>query len=146
MAGGRPTKYTRKLADKICTEVALGNSLRKTCEARDVPTIKTIYNWFSKHEEFLQQYTRAKRESGDSDADKIEEIAEKVLSGEYEPAAARVAIDAFKWTASKKIPKKYSDKMINEHTGTVNLTNLSDDELEAKTREAEQAFKQSTQD
>jgi len=138
MAGGRPTSYTKKLAAKICSQISIGNSLRKVCSQKSMPSTQTIYVWFSKHSEFVEQYARAKRDSGDSDADKIEEIAEKVLSGEYEPAAARVAIDAFKWTASKKIPKKYSEKMISEHTGTINLSNLSDEELDAKIKQLSQ--------
>lgn len=38
------------------------------------------------------------------------------------------------------------EKTSNEHLGTINLTNLTDEELEAKKKQAEQALKQSTQD
>ncbi len=40
--------------------------------------------------------------------------------------------------------KLFTDKV--EHSGSINLTNLTDEELEAKKRQAEQALKQSTQD
>ena len=135
--GGRPTDYTQKLGDKICASIAIGTSLRKTCLSDEFPHLATIYRWFRKFPEFSEQYARAKGDSGDSDADKIEELAEKVLTGEYDPASARVAIDAFKWTASKKIPKKYGDKQQIEHTGKVGLIDLTDAELKKKLEELE---------
>ena len=137
MPAGRPAKYTEEMAIKLCSKVAEGNSLRKICAKDDMPCISTVYTWFNLHPEFTEQYARAKGDSGDSDADKIEEIAEKVLDGTYEPAAARVAIDAFKWTASKKIPKKYGDRQHIEHSGKVGLTDLTDLELKKKLEDLE---------
>ena len=94
----------------------MGDSLRKVVKLKDMPSHQTIYNWFSLYPEFVEQYARAKQDSADSRADQIEEIAEKVLAGEYEPQAARVAIDAFKWTSGKHKPKKYGDKIQQEIT------------------------------
>ncbi len=132
MPAGRPTKYSKALAARLCSEIAQGKSLRKTCKAGNMPTVKTIYNWFGVHDDFLQQYARAKVDSADANADKIEDIAERVLLEEYDPAAARVAIDAFKWTASKKQPKKYGDLRQLELSGAVKLSDMSDDELKQK--------------
>lgn len=39
-----------------------------------------------------------------------------------------------------------TEKTSTEHSGTINLTNLTDAELEAKKKQVEQALKQSTQD
>lgn len=111
---GRPTDYTEELADDFCSRIALGRSLRSVVADDDMPHHKTIYRWISSIESFGAQYARAKQDSGDSDADKIEEVAEKVLSGEIEPQAARVAIDAYKWTAGKKRPRKYGEKIQQE--------------------------------
>ena len=132
MPAGRPTNYSEEMADNICSQLATGNSLRKVCSAEDMPDISTIYLWFRKFPEFIEQYARAKVDSGDSDADKIEEIAEKTLDGTYEPAAARVAIDAFKWTASKKVPKKYGERQHIEHSGKIGLADLTNEELQKK--------------
>lgn len=108
---GAPSSYTPKIAAELCSRIAIGNSLRKVVTDEDMPTAQTVYNWLGKHPEFVEQYTRAKTDSGDSDADKIEEIAEKTLDGTYDPAQARVAIDAYKWSAGKKRPKKYGDTL-----------------------------------
>ena len=114
---GRPTNYTEKLAAKFCSLIALGKSLRAVTEMKDMPSHQTVYNWFNKHPTFIEQYTRAKEDSADSRADQIEDIADKVLTGEYDPQAARVAIDAFKWTSGKHRPKKYGDKITQEVSG-----------------------------
>ena len=132
MAGGRPTDYTPELASRFCGEIALGNSLRSVVARDDMPSHTAIYEWLAKYPEFAEQYARAKTDSGDSDADKIEEIAERVLSGELEPQQARVAIDAYKWTAGKKRPKKYGDKIQQEVTGRLDYSDVSEQELDNK--------------
>jgi hypothetical protein len=116
-AGGRPSEYTEEKATAFCAEIAIGNSLRSVCSRDDMPSHQTVYNWMLKNPSFLEQYARAKEDSGDADADKIEEIAELVLSGKLEPQAGRVAMDAYKWTAGKKRPKKYGDRVTQEQVG-----------------------------
>lgn len=76
-----------------------------------MPEGRTVWKWLNTKPEFVQQYTRAKEEAADALADDIQNIADKTLTGEYEPQASRVAIDAYKWTASKLKPKKYGDKL-----------------------------------
>lgn len=111
MPAGRPTRYSKELSAKFCSMIALGNSLRSVVQMKGMPGHTTVYRWLQQHEEFREHYAHAKEDSGDSDADKIEEIAEKVLRGEVDPQAGRVAMDAYKWTAGKKRPKKYGDRM-----------------------------------
>ena len=130
--GGRPTKYNQKIAADFCSRIALGASLRAVVSIEEMPSHQTVYNWFGKYPEFVEQYARAKADSADSRADQIEDIADKVLKGEYEPQAARVAIDAFKWTSGKHKPKKYGDKSTTVHEGSIGLTELSEAELDTK--------------
>lgn len=115
MAGGRPTDYTDDIAQEILALISEGYSLRKACLHVGKP-LKTVWAWMQKDEEFRNHYTRAKEESGDADQDKLDEIAEKVLTGEIDPQAARVAADIIKWSASKKKPKKYGDRIQQDVT------------------------------
>lgn len=110
----RPSEYTQEVADKLCEQITEGKSLRTICKADDMPSIATIFNWHRSQPGFLEQYTRAKDEQADTLSEDIQEIASKTLKGEYDPQASRVAIDAYKWTASKLKPKKYGDKI--DHT------------------------------
>lgn len=118
---GRPTDYTNEIAAEICASIACGNSLRKVCDSEDMPAASTVFGWLTRHPDFVEQYTRAKEESGDADQDKLDEIAEKVLTGVFDPQAARVAADIIKWSASKKKPKKYGDRQTIEHEVSDNL-------------------------
>lgn len=129
--GGRPTDYTKDLGDLICAELAGGRSLKNICEDEEMPSRQTVYSWLRTHEEFLDNYTRAKDDSADALADDIEDIASKTLKGTYDPQSARVAIDGKKWVASKLKPKKYGDKL-DLTTGNEKLNRgMSDAELNA---------------
>ena len=136
---GRPTDYSEELANDFCSRIALGNSLRSVVGMDDMPSHQTVYNWLGKYDHFVEQYARAKADSADSRADQIEDIADKVLDGVYDPQAARVAIDAFKWTSGKHKPKKYGDKQIIENTHSFNQ--MSDDELNNRVKALEDELK-----
>lgn len=137
METGRKSDYTEALANLICSRIADGQSLRKVCSDDDMPSTVSVYAWFRIHDSFLNNYMRAKTDSADSDADKIEDVAERVLSGDLDPQAARVAIDAWKWTAGKKRPKKYGDKIMQEISGSLSLTDLTDEQLVEKLKNLE---------
>lgn len=108
---GRPTIFTTELAASICARIAEGESLRSICRDDAMPALSTVFKWIANDSQFTEQYARAKDESADAHADKITDVADRTLSGEFDPAAARVAIDAMKWTASKLKPRKYGDKL-----------------------------------
>ena len=97
--------------DDIINNIIDGKSVRSILSRKNMPTFVTLLKWIEEDESKMKQYARAKEESGDTDADNVNSIAERVLSGEIDPQAARVAIDAYKWSAGKKKPKKYGDKL-----------------------------------
>jgi hypothetical protein len=125
---GRPSEYTQELADEICAHLSTGESLRTVCRSESMPCTSTIFNWFRKYPDFLEQYARAKAESADAMAEEILDIAddgsndwmekhnadgEKTgwqVNGEH-IQRSRVRIDTRKWLASKLKPKKYGDKL-----------------------------------
>lgn len=111
MVTGRPSDYTLDKANEICALLAGGQSLKRICDQEGMPDRVTVYSWMDKHPDFLNKYVRAKDDSSDALADDIQNISDDVLAGRYEPNAARVAIDAKKWIASKLKPKKYGDKL-----------------------------------
>lgn len=132
MAGGRPSKYNKAVAAKICALLSQGQSLRTVAKAKGVPSIQTIFTWMQKHPEFLEQYTRAKQESADAMIEEMLDIADDAtndwmekndkdgnaigyqVNGEH-VNRSRLRIETRKWLASKLKPKKYGDKITNEH-------------------------------
>lgn len=112
-------KQKTELFDSIINGIVDGKSVRSILKGLNMPSFATLLTWIEEDEVKLKQYTRAKEESADTDADNVTNIAERVLEGEIDPSAGRVAMDAYKWSSGKKKPKKYGDKLELEHRGEI---------------------------
>lgn len=117
---GRPTLHTPELEAKVLDRLS-EVSMVKVCNEPGMPSRSTIYKWMDEIEGFSDKYARACDERADHRAEMIDDIATQVLRGEVEPQAARVAIDAHKWTASKLKPKKYGDRIQNDVNGSLTI-------------------------
>ena len=112
-----------EIFNEIINRITCGESVRSILKSKNnKPDFVTLLKWIDEDEIKFKQYARAKEESAHSDADYISNIAEMVLSGELDPNAARVAIDAYKWSSGKKNPKKYGDALKLEHDGSLEIT------------------------
>lgn len=85
--------------------------MRKLCERDDMPARQTILDWLVKHQHFRTKCMRARELQADAMDDKILDVADRTLSGEYDPHAAKVAMSAYQWRASKLAPKRYGDQL-----------------------------------
>lgn len=123
---GRPSKYSKILADKICHELALGKSMRTVCKEDDMPSMQTVFTWLRIKKDFLEQYARAKQESADAMAEEILDISDDgtndwmtIQRGGIDVEVpnnevlqrSRLRVDTRKWLMSKMKPKKYGDKL-----------------------------------
>lgn len=138
----RPSSFNAALAESICLRIADGQSLRLICEDEDYPDRSTVFRWLGDPDntEFRDQYARAREASADADADDIAYYARRAADGKIEPAAARAAIDGLKWSAGKRKPKVYGDKVAVvgggkddapiQHSHSFDLTAASDEELD----------------
>jgi len=129
---GRPSLYTLDLSGRLCSYLAMGQSLRTACKQEGMPSIMTVYNWMSKHPEFIEQYTRAKVEAAEAMAEDMLDIADEsptavetdkdgnVVGTKLDSAGIarnRLRVETRKWVASKLKPKKYGDLSKLELTG-----------------------------
>lgn len=133
---GRPSIYTSELADTICKALAEGKSLRSICRDEGMPTEATVRMWAADDREgFYSQYTRARDIGLDCVAEEVFEIADDGSDHQRD----RLRFDARRWYLSKLAPKRYGDKITQEHTGadggpiqsqaTVDVTGLSAEQL-----------------
>ena len=106
---GRPTIYTQQLADEICRRL-IDNSLRKVCDADDMPHRDTVRDWvINDHKGFSDQYARARRMQALEWAEETIEISDSENQGDTQ--RARLRVDTRKWLLSKVLPKVYGDKV-----------------------------------
>jgi hypothetical protein len=138
---GRPSNFSQAMADRICSRIAEGESLRSVCRDDKMPAMSTVFRWLQAHKSFQEQYARAKEVGLESMADEILEIADdectmvkhpadedqmvEVVFDSTAVARNRLRVDTRKWLLSKLAPKKYGDKVdVNaNHSGgiTVNI-------------------------
>lgn len=94
------------------------------CADDGFPADRTVYRWLEAHEEFRQQYARAREVQADTLSDEILDISNTPVIGAKTKTGKdgvevtegdmiehrRLQVDARKWLASKLAPKKYGDK------------------------------------
>lgn len=128
---GAPTKKTSALCAKICEGLAIGKSARSMCIEVGISQ-RVLWKWLENDEEFVQQYARAKEIGLDYMAEDMLDIADDGSNDwmdKNDPdnpgydfnsehvQRSRLRVDARKWYLSKLAPKKYGDKVVNEHQG-----------------------------
>jgi acyl-CoA reductase-like NAD-dependent aldehyde dehydrogenase len=105
-------------AERALERISAGESLRQVAANLGLSSETRIREWAESSPENAAQYARAMEFRADVHADKIESVAAELLDGTRTDAqAARTAIDALKWTASKLRPKRYGDRQAVELTG-----------------------------
>jgi hypothetical protein len=119
MAGNPQKKAKREKADKlfatsdfwemIFDEISTGQNLPGLAHAANLP-YRWIIDKINSSPELRANYDKAKNAQGISQAERISELAAKVESGEIEPNAGRVAIDARKWLASRFNPEQFGER------------------------------------
>lgn len=105
---GRPTKYSRALAIRICARLASGESLSKTSKLESMPSMTTAFRWLATIDEFRDMYEMACAQRVEVHIEGIIDIADNPL---LQAQDKRVMIDARKWIASKLKNRKYGDKL-----------------------------------
>ena len=128
----------------ILERLIAGESVRTICASDGMPAASTVFLWLTKDETFSEQYARAREAQADALFDDILDIADdgsndwmerKNADGqnigwmENGEALRRSAlrVDARKWMAARLQPKKYGDKVTQEHTGGVAVILTNDD-------------------
>lgn len=142
---GRPSDFTQTLADEICSLIASGNSLRRVCMLENMPAKTTIFRWLRERKEFRDNYEVAVNERTEDDVEDIRDIADDGSNDFQEQMEkdgsttlrlnseniqrSRLRVDTRKWIASKRLPKKYGERIeaTVEHSGGLTLTIASTD-------------------
>lgn len=136
MPGGRPRGsdgYTDQIGAKVCSLVLQNYPVRQIAARKGMPTETTIWRWLAAHDDFREQYARAKELQAERFAEEIVEISDDGTNDWVEREGenghtitvvdhehiqrSKLRVDARKWLMSKMAPKKYGDKIEHEVTG-----------------------------
>ena len=136
---GRPTKRTKAVVEEICSRIAGGESLRAICRDEHLPDRITVLRWALFDESFRNRYVQAREMQAESMADELLEISDDGMNDWMERRNAdgecvgytlngeavqrsKLRVDTRKWIASRLLPKKYGDRIQQEHSGSISLT------------------------
>jgi hypothetical protein len=122
---GRPSVYSDKLANDICTRLGLGESLRKICLDDRMPSLSSVMGWLTRKPDFLEQYTRAREIQAETQFDELIDIVDQPPELSYVVGKngeqievkfdssyvqwMKLRVDTRKWTAARMAPKKYAE-------------------------------------
>lgn len=122
--GGRPSKYTDKMANEFCALIASGMSARKICETVDgMPSLSMMFRYLSERQEFREQYARAMESRSDAMFEEMIDIADCKVDDTFEDDKGhihinfdviqrdRLRVETRKWALSRMNPKKYGDSI-----------------------------------
>lgn len=117
-------ELTKQIEEQICSLLVQGNSFRKIGRMDNMPSRDTLMRWERENPSFAASVACAREAKQEDDAEELEEINELVKAGTLGASEATVISNNIKWTASRMLPKKYGDKIHQEHSGAVSLAGL----------------------
>lgn len=106
----------------ICSSVAEGQTLRQIAAVMG-STAGTVFKIATANEAGRKRYACARDAASDLFETDILEAAANVTA--ESAAADRIKIDALKWIAARRAPKRYGDRVMTEHSGEVAVTKIT---------------------
>lgn len=142
---GRPSTFTKKIADEICRRMALGETLKEICADPKMPTQTGVAKWRQARPDFDVQYVRAREDQMHAWADEIVYLIDnaemgynvKVPLGSPEMERiqkdkvvtfkfrrhhldhAKARVDVRKWLMAKILPQVFGDRLNIDATHTI---------------------------
>ena len=117
---GRPSTYTESVAQEICRLIAEGNSMRQVCLAPGMPDRGTLLKWADSVPQFAHNLAHAREDCADWHADQgLEDLRDSKGQTKEHVAAARELAKYHLSLARVIDPRRYSERIEHEHTGTI---------------------------
>ena len=79
---GRPSKYTKEIAEDICNKLSEGIPLREICRQDGYPAWRTIYDWMRRDSDLSTAIAHARDLGYDNLAEECLHIADNIMLGE----------------------------------------------------------------
>jgi hypothetical protein len=145
---GRPTIFNEEVAAEIERRLARGQSLKRMCAEQDhLPHRDTVNDWLDKYPDFSDRVASARARGAHALIEDARDIADDgtndwmekhhgestswVVNGEA-LGRSKLRIEQRWREAEAHQPKVYGKRQMVEHSGSLNVTLGSDDELVAE--------------
>ena len=142
---GRPSAYSKEITEQIIERLSDGEPLRVICRSEGMPKWRTVYDWMARYEDFSAHIAHAREIGFDAIAEEALLIADTPCYGETvetTPLAngeirvktikadminhRKLQVDTRLKLLAKWNPKKYGDRAVEEHDGTLTIVNGKD--------------------
>lgn len=146
---GRPSIFSQALADEIAERIADGETLKSICSEERMPNRSTVFRWEAQDRAFCDLLARAREAGAHAIIDEGREIADDgtndwmerrgrddqplgwIVNGEA-VARSRLRLDQRWKEAEALLPRVYGKKLNVEHSGSITLVDMSDEDLIAE--------------
>ena len=123
---------TEEFWDKIFDTISSGVALFEYCQVEDIP-YTTIQGRILKSPELTAKLSRAREARALVHVERMEDIADRVESGELDPKRASVSLQARQWLSSRMDSKVWGDlQKIEANIKVVDVTEVYLDELKVR--------------
>jgi hypothetical protein len=112
---GRPSEYADYIAEEILTRLSDGETLIAICRTDGMPDRSTVNRWMVRDDEFAARIARARDIGQDSTVDECREIVDSATPEDFQ--VARLRVWHRQWEASKRAPKRFGERLVQEHHG-----------------------------
>lgn len=121
-SGGRPSKYTPEIAERMCEMLSQGIPLREICRQEGFPEWRTVYDWMVRDAHLSAAIARAREVGQEAIAEGIYELVERPPERIVDDkGVSRVDAGYVQWTRvqadiklkllAKWNPKRYGDRV-----------------------------------
>jgi hypothetical protein len=130
---GRPSKYTKEIAESICEQLSEGIPLREICRQDGMPAWRTVYDWMRQDEALSTAIAHARDLGYDNLAEQCLHIAdnqmfgEEVTESEDDKGVKHISVKRIDMLGHRKLqietrlkllakfnPKKYGDSLTHK--------------------------------
>lgn len=108
-------EWSEDLVNDICDHLSTGKSLIEIGSLQGYPSTASMYRQMAKEPAFATRIARAREAQQDYEADNIVRMADQATGENWQ--VVKLQIYARQWRAAKLAPKRYGDKIQQEHTG-----------------------------
>ena len=113
----RPSTYTPETVAAICQRLSTGEPMAVICRSDGMPSYSAVWDWMNAHAEVREAIARARDIGADTIAEELRSVARGGAGSSGDVQRDKLIIETDLKLLSKWNPKKYGDKITQEHTG-----------------------------